>query len=73
MNLSSVGLLDEDQLIVSCSTYVLSILFLFRGMVDSNLSGFILELGPTFQGSMVEFWESSSHRVFQIMCNSRMA
>ena len=55
MNLSSVGLLDDDQLIFNCSTYILSILFLFRGMVDSSLSGFILDLGPSFEGSMVEF------------------
>ena len=73
MNLSSVGLLNEDQMIFNCSMYVLSILFLLRGVVDSNLSGFVLELGPTFQGSMVELWESTSHSVFQIMCNSRMA
>ena len=71
-NLISVGLLEEDQLSLSYSTYFLSI-FLLVGIDDSSLSGFVLQFGASFHGSMVEFWESTSHKVFQIMCNNRIA
>ena len=45
--------------------YVFLSIFNFHvGIVDSSLRGFVLELGPSFHGSMVEFWESKSHSAF---------
>ena len=65
MNLSSVAVLEEDQLIFNCSSYFLSIFCFPEGIVDSSLSDLVLELGPSFHGSIVEFWESTSQSDFQ--------